>query len=221
MRRAPGGACDAARLKIALVTLSHSTRLPLSASARRSRFSGRDEQENQWKPRPLERKLVAILAADVASYSRMMEIDEEGTLATLAAFRSVTDRSDLPPEGRICGTAGDSILAAFGSALAAVQSAVDIQNELAHANDDLEEDRRIQFRIGANVRRDPEADDVLARRHLAARLEGPADAGGVGISHGVHDHVHATSAVRIRGPRRAQRQDHHAAQPRAIPATTR
>jgi adenylate cyclase len=65
---------------------------------------------------PLERKLVAILAADVASYSRLMELDEEGTLATLSAFRLVTDRLISRHEGRICGTAGDSILAAFGSA---------------------------------------------------------------------------------------------------------
>jgi adenylate cyclase len=82
---------------------------------------------------PLERKLVAILAADVASYSRLMEIDEEGTLATLSAFRMVTDGLISRHEGRICGTAGDSILAAFGSALAAVQCAVEIQNELARS----------------------------------------------------------------------------------------
>ena len=140
---------------------------------------------------PLERKLVAILAADVASYSRMMEIDEEGTLATLSAFRSVTDRLISRHEGRICGTAGDSILAAFGSALAAVQCAVDIQNELAHANNDLEKDRRMQFRIGVNV------GDVMLKDgdifgdgvNIAARLEGLADAGGVCISRGVHDHV--------------------------------
>ena len=67
---------------------------------------------------PLERKLVAILAADVASYSRLMEIDEEGTLANLSAFRLITDGLISRHEGRICGTAGDSILAAFGSALA-------------------------------------------------------------------------------------------------------
>ena len=140
---------------------------------------------------PLERKLVAILAADVASYSRMTETDEEGTLATLSAFRSVTDRLISRHEGRICGTAGDSILAAFGSALAAVQCAVDIQDELAHANNDLEKDRRMQFRIGVNV------GDVMLKDgdifgdgvNIAARLEGLADAGGVCISRGVHDHV--------------------------------
>jgi class 3 adenylate cyclase len=140
---------------------------------------------------PLERKLVAILAADVASYSRLMEIDEEGTLATLSAFRLVTDRLIARHEGRICGTAGDSILAAFGSALAAVRCAVEIQNELAHENNDLEKDRRMQFRIGINV------GDVMLKDgdifgdgvNIAARLEGLADPGGICISRGIHDHV--------------------------------
>jgi class 3 adenylate cyclase len=140
---------------------------------------------------PLERKLVAILAADVASYSRLMEIDEEGTLATLSAFRVVTDGLISRHEGRICGTAGDSILAAFGSALAAVQCAVDIQNELAHSNNELEKDRRMQFRIGINV------GDVMLKDgdifgdgvNIAARLEGLADPGGICISRGIHDHV--------------------------------
>jgi class 3 adenylate cyclase len=140
---------------------------------------------------PLERKLVAILAADVASYSRMMEIDEEGTLATLSAFRLVTDRLISQYEGRICGTAGDSILAAFGSALAAVQCAVDIQKELARPNEALEADRRMQFRIGINV------GDVMVKDgdifgdgvNIAARLEGLADPGGICISRGIHDHV--------------------------------
>jgi adenylate cyclase len=140
---------------------------------------------------PLERKLVAILAADVASYSRLMEIDEEGTLATLSAFRLVTDGLISRHEGRICGTAGDSILAAFSSALAAVQCAVDIQNELARANNDLDKDRRMQLRIGINV------GDVMLKDgdifgdgvNIAARLEGLADPGGICISRGIHDHV--------------------------------
>jgi adenylate cyclase len=140
---------------------------------------------------PLERKLIAILAADVASYSRLMEIDEEGTLATLSAFRLVTDRLISRYEGRICGTAGDSILAAFGSALAAVQCAVDIQNELAQSNNDLDKNRRMRFRIGINV------GDVMLKDgdifgdgvNIAARLEGLADPGGICISRGIHDHV--------------------------------
>ena len=140
---------------------------------------------------PLERKLVAILAADVAGYSRLMGIDEEGTLATLSAFRLVTDGLISRHGGRICGTAGDSILAAFDSALAAVQCAVDIQNELARSNNDLEKDRRMQFRIGINV------GDVMLKEgdifgdgvNIAARLEGLAEPGGICISRGIHDHV--------------------------------
>src|SRR5271168_1205477 len=140
---------------------------------------------------PLERKLVAILAADVASYSRLMEVDEEGTLATLSAFRLVTDGLISRHEGRICGTAGDSILAAFGSALAAVQCAIDIQNELAASDQALDEGRRMQFCIGVNV------GDVMVKEgdifgdgvNIAARLEGLAEPGGVCISRGVHDHV--------------------------------
>ena len=105
----------------------------------------------QMEAPPLERKLVAILAAVVARYSRLMEIDEEGTLATLTAFRAVSDALISRHGRRICGTGGDSILASFGSALAAVQCAVDIQNELAESNDALPQDRRMQFRIGINV----------------------------------------------------------------------
>jgi adenylate cyclase len=140
---------------------------------------------------PLERKLVAILAADVAGYSRLMGIDEEGTLSRLSAFRLVTDGLISQHGGRICGTAGDSVLAAFGSALAAVQCAVDIQSELAHSNIALEEDRRMEFRIGINV------GDVMVKDgdifgdgvNIAARLEGLAEPGGICISRGIHDHI--------------------------------
>jgi class 3 adenylate cyclase len=140
---------------------------------------------------PLERKLVAILAADVAGYSRLMGIDEEGTLATLSELRSITDDLISEHGGKICGTAGDSVLAAFTSALAAVQCAVDIQTEIALANDSLELDRRMHFRIGINV------GDVMVKDgdifgdgvNIAARLEGLAEPGGICISRGIHDHV--------------------------------
>jgi adenylate cyclase len=140
---------------------------------------------------PLERKLVAILAADVEGYSRLMGIDEEGTLRTLSEFRSVTDNYISRHSGRICGTAGDSVLAAFGSALAAVQCAIDIQRELGELNDALERPQRMQFRIGINV------GDVMVKEgdifgdgvNIAARLEGLADPGGICISRGIHDQV--------------------------------
>ena len=125
---------------------------------------------------PLERRLVAILAADVQGYSRLMEIDEEGTLQTLSAFRSVTDELISRHNGRICGTAGDSILAAFASALAAVHCAIDIQKELARLNESVARGQRMQFRIGINV------GDVMVKDgdifgdgvNIAARLEGLA-----------------------------------------------
>ena len=112
-------------------------------------------------------------------------------MATLSAFRLVTDGLISRHGGRICGTAGDSILAAFDSALAAVQCAVDIQNELARSNNDLEKDRRMQFRIGINV------GDVMLKEgdifgdgvNIAARLEGLAEPGGICISRGIYDHV--------------------------------
>ena len=140
---------------------------------------------------PLERKLVAILAADVASYSRLMEIDEEGTLATLSAFRLVTDGLISRHGGRICGTAGDSILAAFGSALAASNARSTSRTNLPIRMTPWRTDRRMQFRIGINV------GDVMVKDgdifgdgvNIAARLEGLAEPGGICISRGIHDHV--------------------------------
>src|SRR3984957_6508072 len=140
---------------------------------------------------PLERKLVAILAADVEGYSRLMEIDEEGTLQTLSEFRSVTDELISRHGGRICGTAGDSILAAFASALSAVHCAIDIQKDLAKLSDEQGKDQRMQFRIGVNV------GDVMVKDgdifgdgvNIAARLETLASPGGICVSRGVRDHV--------------------------------
>jgi hypothetical protein len=162
---------------------------------------------------PLERKLVAILAADVAGYSRLMGIDEEGTLSTLSAFRLVTDGLISRHGGRICGTAGDSILAAFGSALAAVQCAVDIQNELAHSNDALENDRRMQFRIGINV------GDVMVNEGdiFGDWGEHCGASGRVGRARrNLHFARHSRSChekigVRIRGHRREKREEYRAA----------
>jgi class 3 adenylate cyclase len=87
----------------------------------------------------------------MAGYSRLMTVDEEGTLRTLAAYRSTI--SDLVSEhrGRIFGTAGDSVIAEFGSAVQAVRSAVAIQRALHRRNADLPQDRRMEFRIGINL----------------------------------------------------------------------
>src|SRR3954471_16534874 len=140
---------------------------------------------------PLERKLVAILAADVEGYSRLMETDEEGTLATLSAHRAITDELIAQHGGRIFGTAGDSVLAEFASVFAAVECSIDIQREIAIANKPMPEGRRLRFRIGINV------GDVMVKDgdifgdgvNIAARLEGLAEPGGICISRGVRDHI--------------------------------
>ena len=139
----------------------------------------------------LERKLVAILAADVEGYSRMMEIDEEGTLATLSAHRTITDELIGQHGGRIFNTAGDSVLAEFASVFSAIECAIEIQRELAIANQPIEEPKRLRFRIGINV------GDVMVKDgdifgdgvNIAARLEGLAKPGGICISRGVRDHI--------------------------------
>src|SRR5712692_4485905 len=139
----------------------------------------------------IERKLTAILSADVKGYSRLMGADEVGTLRTLTAHREVTDSLIQQHRGRIVGTAGDSVLAEFASAVDAVQSAVDIQQVLKARNADLPSERRMEFRIGINV------GDVIVEGpqiygdgvNIAARLEALADAGGICISGTVYDQV--------------------------------
>ena len=139
----------------------------------------------------LERKLVAILAADVEGYSRHMERDEAATLATLSAHRAIVDELINSHNGRITGTAGDSVLAEFPSVVEAVDCAVKIQDALAATNEDFPDEHRLQFRIGINV------GDVMVKDgdifgdgvNIAARLENLATPGGISISRGVRDHV--------------------------------
>src|SRR5215471_10185195 len=99
----------------------------------------------------VQRRLAAIFAADVAGYSRLMGADEEGTLKTLNLYRSVMTELIEEHQGRIVTTAGDSLLAEFGSAVQAVRSAVAVQRALDRRNADLDEVRRMHFRIGINV----------------------------------------------------------------------
>jgi class 3 adenylate cyclase len=139
----------------------------------------------------LERKLVAILAADVEGYSRHMERAEAATLATLSAHRVIVDDLINSHNGRITGTAGDSVLAEFPSVVEAVDCAVKIQDALAAANEEFPEEHRLRFRIGINV------GDVMVKDgdifgdgvNIAARLENLATPGGICISRGVRDHV--------------------------------
>ncbi|MCH8111633.1 MAG: adenylate/guanylate cyclase domain-containing protein, partial [Proteobacteria bacterium] len=139
-----------------------------------------------------ERRLTAILAADVVGYSRLIEADESGTRAALRTLRSeVTDPHIAEHAGRIVSTAGDSILAEFASVVDAVQCAAEIQRAVASRNEGVPEDKRIEFRIGVNLGDViVEGDDIHGDGvNVAARLEGLADPGGIFISGGAFDQV--------------------------------
>jgi adenylate cyclase len=143
------------------------------------------------KPVDTERRLVAIFAADVEGYSRLMGADEVGTMRNLTYRRSVLDGLIASHRGRIANTAGDSVLAEFGSAVDAVQCAVEAQAALSEANADLSPDRHINFRIGVHV------GDVMIKGgdlfgdgvNIAARLQTLASAGGVCLSGVAYDQV--------------------------------
>jgi adenylate cyclase len=100
---------------------------------------------------PIERKLAAIFAADVAGYSRLMGQDEAGTLRTLAAHREIMDRLIAEHRGRIANTAGDSVLAEFPSAVDAVKCAVEVQQDFGRLDESDPEDQQLRFRIGVHV----------------------------------------------------------------------
>src|SRR5262245_23127787 len=139
----------------------------------------------------VERKLVAILAADVQGYSRLMGEDEVGTLQRLTAYREVMDALIQHHRGRIVGTAGDSLLAEFASAVDAVQCALEIQQALQTKNAEFPRERRMEFRIGINV------GDIIVEGpqiygdgvNIAARLEALAEGGGICLSGTVYDQV--------------------------------
>ena len=99
----------------------------------------------------LDRRLVAILAADIEGYSRLMAQDEEAALATLSSHRAVVDELIVAFRGRVANTAGDSVLAEFASVVDTVRCAVRMQQEIADRNAELPEQQRMSFRIGINV----------------------------------------------------------------------
>src|SRR5213592_3521391 len=99
----------------------------------------------------MERKLTAILSADVKGYSRLMGDDEEATIRTLTAYRQIMATLIQQHRGRIVDSPGDNLLAEFASAVDAVQGAVDIQRDLKARNAALPVPRRMEFRIGINV----------------------------------------------------------------------
>jgi len=142
-------------------------------------------------PAEISRRLVAVFAADVEGYRRLMGADEVGTLKGLTERRAVLDRIIGEHRGRIANTAGDSVLAEFGSAVDAVQCAVEAQTALAEANISVPSDKRICFRIGVHI------GDVMVRAgdlfgdgvNIAARLQTLANPGAVCISGATFDQV--------------------------------
>src|SRR6202171_3975771 len=103
------------------------------------------------KPVDTERRLVAIFAADVEGYSRLMGADEVSTLRDLTQRRDILDALIASHRGRIANAAGDSVLAEFGSAVDAVQCAVEAQSALAETNSTLSGDKGTHFRLGIHV----------------------------------------------------------------------
>jgi TolB-like protein/class 3 adenylate cyclase/Flp pilus assembly protein TadD len=140
----------------------------------------------------VDRRLAAIFAGDIAGYSRLMGVDEEGTLRQLKAHRKeLVDPKITEHRGRIVKTTGDGMLVEFVSVVDAVRCGVDIQRGMAERNSGLPADKRIEFRIGINV------GDIISDSNdiygdgvnVAARLEALADPGGIMVSRTVHDQV--------------------------------
>src|SRR5687767_1280359 len=140
----------------------------------------------------VERRLVAILAADVVGYSHLVEKDEAGTLAALKALRrEVIDPLLAEHHGRIVKLMGDGALAEFGSVVDAVACAVAVQKAVAEQQTDVPTERRIVFRIGVNLGDVVvEGDDLLGDGvNIAARLEQLCPPGGVLLSGTAYDHM--------------------------------
>ena len=140
---------------------------------------------------PIERKLAAIFAADIAGYSRLMARDEIGTLARLKASRAIIDGLITTHRGRIFNTAGDSVVADFASAVDAVQCAVAVQEAVVAENAGRTADEPMQFRIGVHVGDVMvDGDNLLGDGiNIAARLEGLAEPGAICISAATRDHI--------------------------------
>jgi len=136
-------------------------------------------------PARVERRLAAILAADVAGYSRLVEADEEGTLSRLKALRAeIIDPKIAEHRGRIVKTTGDGLLVEFASVIDALRCATEVQATIAERVGALPPDRRIEFRIGINVGDIVVEDgDIFGDGvNVAARLEGLAEPGGICVS---------------------------------------
>jgi adenylate cyclase len=148
---------------------------------------------------PADRKLAAILSADVVGYSRLITEDEAATIRTLTDYREVISTLIRQHRGRVVDAPGDNILAEFPTALDAVQGAVEIQRVIQARNADLPAERRMQFRIGVHM------GDVTVEGerlygdgvNIAARLEGLAEPGGVCVSGTVYEQVEKKLSVEL------------------------
>jgi len=142
--------------------------------------------------RNVERRLAAILAADVAGYSRLMGMDEEGTLVQLKGhLQALIDPKIEEHRGRIVKTTGDGLLVEFASVVDAVRCAVEVQRGMSERNVSVSVDKRIEFRVGINLGDIIIDDDDIYGDgvNIAARLEGIAEPGGIFISRQAHDHL--------------------------------
>ena len=143
------------------------------------------------KSEPVQRKLAAILSADVKGYSRLMGQDEAATVKAIRACREIMASAIGSARGRVVDSPGDNVLAEFASAVDALECAVAIQEALEKKNSELPDDRKMVFRIGINI------GDVIVEAgeiygdgvNIAARLEGLADPGGICISGTLYDQV--------------------------------
>jgi len=145
----------------------------------------------QEQPGRVGRRLSAIVAADVAGYSRLMGLDETGTARILREHRVIADAVVAKHGGRIVKTTGDGLLIEFPSVVDAVECAVAVQTVMAERNEGVPQDRRMLFRIGINLGDILiEGDDILGDGvNVAARLEGIAEPGGICISSSAYDQV--------------------------------
>jgi adenylate cyclase len=148
----------------------------------------------------VERRLAAILAADVAGYSRLMGVDEEGTLGALKTYRrEIIDPKIAEHRGRIVKTTGDGALVEFASVVDAVRCAIEIQRAMAERNVDIPDDHRVEFRIGINVgdiiidEGDIYGDGV----NIAARVEALASPGAISLSENAYKQVKGKLALDV------------------------
>ena len=150
------------------------------------------------EPTGFNRKLAAILSADVKGYSRLMRSDEEATVRTLTTYRTAINDLVQQYRGRIVDTPGDNILAEFTSVVDAVNCAVEIQRELAERNAELPYNRKMEFRIGINL------GDVIEEEgriygdgvNIASRIESLASPASILISDKVYDEVKNQESIK-------------------------